>query len=72
MDANGDPTLDSCLSYMFATYYMSAEVGAGFQCLYENKENLWENFAQYWVQVVTRFKSSEYVLGYELINEVSH
>ena len=39
--ATGVPELSSCLSAMFATYYMSAEVGAGFQCLYDNKANSW-------------------------------
>jgi endoglycosylceramidase len=41
-DEAGVPTIESCLSVMFATYYMSAEVGAGFQCLYDNKAKSWE------------------------------
>eukprot|EP01031_Cornospumella_fuschlensis_P028006 gene28006-33819_t len=69
VDANGDPTLDSCLSKMFATYYLSAEVGAGFQCLYDNRDNMWDALAGYWMAIAERFKSSEHVLGYELINE---
>jgi len=69
LDADGYPTLDSCLSKMFATYYLSAEVGAGFQCLYNNVDNLWDAFAGYWTTVATRFRSFENVLGYELINE---
>lgn len=69
VDANGDPTLESCLTHMFATYYLSAEVGAGFQCLYDNVENVWDAFAGYWVAVASRFKSFDNVLGYELINE---
>lgn len=69
LDANGYPALDSCLSKMFATYYLSAEVGAGFQCLYDNVDNLWDAFAGYWTTIATRFKSFDNVLGYELINE---
>lgn len=69
LDANGNPTLESCLSSMFATYYMSAEVGAGFQCLYDNVDNLWDAFAGYWVAVASRFAHTDNVLGYELINE---
>eukprot|EP00981_Chlorochromonas_danica_P009322 scaffold2613_cov159-Ochromonas_danica.AAC.9 len=69
VDADGNPTLEACLSKMFATYYLSAEVGAGFQCLYDNKENLWDAFAGYWKAVAQRFSTFDNVLGYELINE---
>jgi endoglycosylceramidase len=68
-DVDGNPSLDSCLSVGFATYYLSAEVGAGFQCLYDNKQGLWDNFGAYWQQVAARFSGHSSVLGYELINE---
>ena len=54
---------------MFATYYMSAEVGAGFQCLYDNVDGLWDALAGYWVTVASRFSIFDNVIGYELINE---
>ena len=57
-DVDGNPNIDSCLSVGFATYYLSAEVGAGFQC-----------FASYWQVVASRFSGYPSVLGYELINE---
>lgn len=69
VDADGNPTLEACLSKMFATYYLSAEVGAGFQCLYDNVDGLWDAFAGYWVAVAKKFSSFKNVLGYELINE---
>lgn len=69
LDSNGDPTLEACLSRMFATYYLSAEVGAGFQCLYDNRHGLWDALAGYWVAVAQRFAAFPSVLGYELINE---
>lgn len=69
LDADGNPDIDSCLSQMFAKYYLSAEVGAGFQCLYDNKQDLWSAFAGYWKTVAARFKSTSNVIGYELINE---
>jgi hypothetical protein len=36
LDTDGNPTLESCLTSMFATYYMSSEVGAGERvaCIY--------------------------------------
>lgn len=54
---------------MFATYYFSAEVGAGFQCLYNNEHNLWEAMGNFWIEVAKKFSKSANVLGYELINE---
>lgn len=69
VDADGNPTLEACLSKSFATYYFANEVGAGFQCLYENQNNLWDHFANYWKAIATKFASFENVLGYELINE---
>lgn len=54
---------------MFANYYLSAEVGAAFQCLWDNVDNLWDAFAGYWVQVARKFSTYDNVLGYELINE---
>lgn len=68
-DAAGVPAIESCLSVMFATYYMSAEVGAGFQCLYDNKAESWEAIGGYWREVVKKFSKATNVLGYELINE---
>lgn len=69
LDSDGNPSLDSCLTSMFATYYMSNEVGYAFQCLYDNVDNLWDALAGYWVTVAKRFSTFENVLGYELINE---
>jgi len=61
--------LEACLSKSFATYYFANEVGAGFQCLYENQNKLWDHFANYWKAIAQKFASFESVLGYELINE---
>lgn len=69
VDENGDPELDSCLSRGFFDYYMSAEVGAAYQCLYDNVDGLWDSFASYWKVIATRFKGYRNVLGYELFNE---
>lgn len=68
-DADGNPQLEACLSRGFASYYLTAEVGAGFQCLYDNKQQLWDAFGGYWQAVARRFKGVSNVLGYELLNE---
>lgn len=54
---------------MFANYYLSAEVGAAFQCIYDNKDNMWAALGGFWKTVAARFSGVENVLGYELINE---
>jgi len=69
VDEDGNPSLDACLSKSFAAYYLSQEVSAGFQCLYDNKQGLWDNFASYWQLIAQRFHTKANVLGYELINE---
>ena len=66
-DENGDPDLEACLENFFASYYLSAEVGAGFQCLYDNKEDLWGAMGGFWGMVAKTFKDSPNVIGYELI-----
>lgn len=69
IDEDGYPEIASCLSKEFATYYLTSEVGNGFQCLYDNKANLWNALGNYWVIIAQRFKDKSNVLGYELINE---
>ena len=68
-DENGNPEIDSCLSQKFAAYYMTNEVGAAFQCLYDNKVGSWDALAEYWRFVAKKFANTKNVLGYELINE---
>jgi len=69
LDEDGNPTLDFCLERPFIQWYFTHEVSAMFQCLYENKANLWDDYAGFWKAVATRFVDSPNVLGYELLNE---
>jgi len=68
-DVDGNPALDWCLETPFFKYYMADEVGVMFQCLYENRDGLWDSLAGYWQKVASRFSETKNVLGYELINE---
>jgi len=68
-DENGDPALDWCLQVPFFEYYLSEEVSAMFQCLYDNRDTLWDAMGGFWRAVADHFKDSPSVLGYELINE---
>jgi len=69
IDENGNPDIKACLSQFFAKYYLADGVGAGFQCLYDNKNNLWDDFGRFWQTIAGHFKGFPSVLGYELINE---
>eukprot|EP00602_Paraphysomonas_sp_CaronLab_P009215 CAMPEP_0185034546 /NCGR_PEP_ID=MMETSP1103-20130426/24526_1 /TAXON_ID=36769 /ORGANISM="Paraphysomonas bandaiensis, Strain Caron Lab Isolate" /LENGTH=479 /DNA_ID=CAMNT_0027571247 /DNA_START=163 /DNA_END=1602 /DNA_ORIENTATION=+ len=69
LDSDGNPSFDACSSKPFFEYYFSAEVGAGFDCLYRNQSNVWEAYAGFWRTVAERFRSYDSVIGYELINE---
>ncbi len=49
--------------------YTSPEVASAFEALWENKNGLQDHFLNYWGVVARRFKDSEFVLGYDIINE---
>lgn len=68
-DENGYPDLDWCLQTGFFNFYMSEEVSSMFQCIYDNRDNLWDALGGYWRKVASRFSTMSNVLGYELINE---
>jgi endoglycosylceramidase len=70
-DADGNPTIEACLSKKFFSYYFSDQVGKTFQCLYKNVDNSWRSFGDYWELVAKRFSTFDNVIGYELINEPS-
>jgi endoglycosylceramidase len=69
------PPLDKCLGHMFGRYYFSDAVGKSFQALYDNvlcagqTVGLRDAFAKFWGHAASAFSKSNYVLGYELINE---
>lgn len=68
-DEDGNPTLDSCLETPFFQYYLTEEVSASFQCLYDNVNGLWNDLGDFWVAIAKHFKGNSAVLGLELINE---
>ena len=69
VDSEGNPELSSCLSKSFFDYYLTAEVSAAFQCLYDNQDGLWTSLGNAWSAVAARFKDKPSVLGYEVLNE---
>ena len=70
LDGDSLPSLDDCLNHDFITYYFSGAVSKAFQSLYDNKYGLLDAFTAYWKLVAKTFKDEEFVLGYEIINEV--
>eukprot|EP01132_Coremiostelium_polycephalum_P007754 gene7754-9539_t len=63
------PSGSQCGKHPWASYYGSEAVSGAFQSLYDNYEGIQDAFSGYWQQVADTFKSSQNVLGYELINE---
>jgi endoglycosylceramidase len=49
--------------------YTSPEVASAFEAFWQNKNGLQDRFLNYWSVVANRFKDSEFVLGYDIINE---
>ncbi len=49
--------------------YTSPEVASAFEAFWQNKNNIQDRFFDYWRVVANRFKNSESVLGYDIINE---
>jgi endoglycosylceramidase len=68
-DAQGYPTLESCLKNVFAEYYFTYAVEDTFKRLYTNDDGIRDNFANMWQTIATNFKDYENVIGYEIINE---
>eukprot|EP01133_Synstelium_polycarpum_P011500 gene11500-13414_t len=58
-----------CGKHDWGTYYMADAVGKSFQNLYDNTYGMQDAFSEHWQVVAETFKTSQNVLGYELINE---
>ncbi|KAJ5067604.1 cellulase [Anaeramoeba ignava] len=69
VDEHGYPNLTQCLEHNFLYYYFSDGACRTFEKIFLNYDNARDAFFNFWNQVVETFKDSEYVIGYELINE---
>jgi len=63
------PALSFCLKKSFSEYYLAEEVGQAFQAFYDNADGTLEAFAKFWQQVARVGRDSDWVIGYEIINE---
>lgn len=68
-DADGYPTLKSCLERDFGVYYATYAVMDAYQDLWDNWNGIGDAFADMWAHVADRFKDKQNVIGYEIINE---
>lgn len=68
-DADGYPTMKSCLERDFGFYYTTYAVMDAYQDLWDNWNGVGDAFADMWAHVANRFKDHPNVVGYELINE---
>lgn len=68
-DEKGLPLIEDCTKHSFEGYYTSPEVAAAFDAFYRNENGVFDKFLKFWDHVSTRFADSEYVIGYDLLNE---
>jgi len=67
--SDGLPSEADCNRHLWANYYGTKAVGAAFQMMYDNTFGLGDRVALLWAEVAKVFKSSTWLLGYELMNE---
>ena len=68
-DSDGYPTKESCVANPHVKYYLTYEVEAAFDNLFENWNGIGDAFANMWAQVARKFKNYPNLLGYEIMNE---
>lgn len=68
-ETTGLPTIESCIKTPFYLYNGAYAAQRAWQRLYENENNIRDNFATFWSKVAEVFKNEPNVLGYEIINE---
>eukprot|EP01138_Halocafeteria_seosinensis_P007281 gb/GECG01007444.1/.p1 GENE.gb/GECG01007444.1/~~gb/GECG01007444.1/.p1 ORF type:complete len:562 (+),score=47.45 gb/GECG01007444.1/:1-1686(+) len=68
-DSNGFPNLTQCVQDLPFSYWdIALELETAWGNFYKNNESI-SAFARYWSEVAAAMNASEYVLGYELLNE---
>ena len=60
---------DGVLQAGFPLGYVTPRVSRAFDVLWNNVDDIHDDFRDAWVAVATRWKDQDYLLGYDLINE---
>lgn len=68
-DEQGLPRIEDCRKRLFGLYNTAPEVTSLYKKLYENENGLQDKFINFWKVVASKFRSSEFVLGYDIWNE---
>ena len=53
----------------FPQTYFTPAVGRAFDNFWQNKNGLWDRYAEAWTAVAAKWRDQDHVLGYDLINE---
>lgn len=69
-EKSGLVELESCRGHKFGKLYTSAQVRNGLEDFYNNKHGLFDGYLDFWTHVAEQFKDNQFVLGYDLMNEV--
>lgn len=65
----GYPYKSECAKRSFISYYFTDAVGKAMQSLYDNEQQIQDQFSKFWAMVADHFSDNPYVFGYELLNE---
>ena len=68
-DEQGRPLIEDCLKNNFMWYHTSPDLTSLYEKLFNNANGLLDKFISFWKVLATKFKSNQYVIGYDLWNE---
>ena len=66
VDSNGVPPAANCSQHSWSEYQATEAASLAYQNIYSNVSGLQDRFGMYWQKVAAAFKTSEFVIGYEV------
>jgi endoglycosylceramidase len=68
-DDNGIPLIEDCVKGNFMFYHTSPDLTSIYSQFYKNEKGILDKFILFWKVLANKFKSNQYVIGYDLWNE---
>ena len=69
LDEHSRPSKEDCGEHDWPSYHFAYRTSAAYQSLYDNRDNIQDAFGEFWQRIAKAFSQSDFVIGYELINE---
>ena len=70
-DADGNPLIEDCQKYNFASIYNSPEAMTIQRAFYFNDLGIKDKFVSFWKAMATHFAKNKFVVAYDPLNEPS-